>query len=109
MCGIGVNVPELVYGQIGQDRIRDVWINNPELVKLRQDLPEKLEGVCSTCFFKEICLGNCVAENYFMYGRLTAPTWFCQKAAEMGLFPLTRQQPIQEKGSLQDKTLQDKS
>ena len=90
MCGIGVNIPELVYGEIGRDNLRDVWVNNPTLVRLREEVPSQLEGICGKCIFKNRCLASCVAHNYFESGRLTGSHWFCQQAHEIGLFPLTR-------------------
>ena len=87
MCGIGVEVPELIYGKLGVDHVADVWVNNQTLIGLRKNLPDKLEGVCGDCIFRKQCLGNCVAENYFQSRRLTAPFWFCQQSQEIGLFP----------------------
>ena len=90
LCGIGVHVPELVYGQIGTDNLEDIWVNHPTLVKLRNEVPVQLEGICGKCILKNRCLGSCVAQNYFESGRLTGSHWFCQQAYENGLFPLTR-------------------
>jgi SynChlorMet cassette radical SAM/SPASM protein ScmF len=90
MCGIGEQEADLCYGQLGVDRLVDVWCTNPILVKLRQQLPAGLEGVCGECIFRDRCLGMCVAENYYYYRSLTAPYWFCQDVAELGLFPASR-------------------
>ena len=90
MCGIGVQIPELSYGQIGQDPLAEVWCSHPMLVALRQSLPVKLEGVCAGCLFQARCLGSCVAENYHQSGRLTAAYWFCEQAEEAGVFPVAR-------------------
>ncbi len=91
MCGIGVQVPELIYGRLGIDRVMDVWNNQHTLVSIRHDLPIKLEGICGNCLFRDQCLGSCVAENYYQSHRLTAPFWFCQQAKEADLFPICRQ------------------
>lgn len=87
MCGIGMQIPELSYGRIGQDALVDVWYNHPMLAALRQSLPAKLEGVCAECLFKAQCLGSCVAENYHQSGRLSAAYWFCEQAQQQGIFP----------------------
>ena len=87
MCGIGIQIPELSYGRIGQDALVDVWYRHPTLRALRQSLPEKLEGVCGACIFQAQCLGSCVAENYHQSKRLTAPYWFCEQAVQRGVFP----------------------
>jgi SynChlorMet cassette radical SAM/SPASM protein ScmF len=90
MCGIGLEIPQLTYGQLGKDRVLDVWRDNRVLQDLRRDLPGKLEGVCAECLFKNQCLGSCVAQNYYQAQRLTAPFWFCQKAYELGILPTQR-------------------
>jgi SynChlorMet cassette radical SAM/SPASM protein ScmF len=90
MCGIGVEVPELIYGRLGLDRVADVWYKNETLVSIRQDLPDKLEGVCRDCLFRNQCFGSCVAENYYQTHRLTAAFWFCQQAQQVGLFSSAR-------------------
>ncbi len=90
MCGIGVQIPELTYGMIGQDKLAEVWVEHPMLLRLRESLPVQLEGVCADCLFQARCLGSCVAENYHQTKRLTAAYWFCAQAVEAGLFPLAR-------------------
>lgn len=90
MCGIGTHIPDLCYGKIGDVKIADVWTSHSVIKKMRQTLPAELDGVCSRCLLKERCLGNCVAENYYLSGRLNASYWFCQDALEQGLFPLSR-------------------
>jgi hypothetical protein len=39
---------------------------------------------------KEICLGNCLAQNYYRSKSLWEPFWFCEEALRQGLFPNTR-------------------
>jgi radical SAM protein with 4Fe4S-binding SPASM domain len=90
LCGIGVGVPELVYGQLGKDRVSEVWVNSPSLNKLRSDIKEHPDGICARCLLYHRCLGSCVAENYHLHKRIPAPFWFCQDAEAVGLFPQTR-------------------
>ncbi len=90
MCGIGMETPDLCYGRLGKDHLQDIWRQHPMLLKLRADIPDRLEGICSECLFRQRCMGCCVAENYFATGRLTAPFWFCAQAASAGLFPAHR-------------------
>lgn len=90
MCGIGVEIPELSYGLLGEDRVSEVWLSNPILIALRRNLPDGLEGICGNCIFRNSCLGKCIAENYSFGKRLTAPHWFCKIADEAGLFPHSR-------------------
>lgn len=90
MCGIGSQVPDLCYGKIGEDRIKDVWIHNSKLLELREMLPLELDGVCGQCVFKGNCMGYCVAGNYSSTNSLSAAYWFCQLAYEQGIFPQSR-------------------
>ncbi|MBI4767441.1 MAG: SynChlorMet cassette radical SAM/SPASM protein ScmF [Deltaproteobacteria bacterium] len=90
LCGIGEQVPDLVFGRIGEVPLERVWRENRVLQALRQNLPEGLEGVCSRCLLKGRCLGSCVAQNYYRSGNLFSPFWFCDQAEEAGLFPTSR-------------------
>lgn len=90
LCGIGEQVPELIFGAVGKDRLEDVWRNNAILKALREGLPARLEGVCGRCLMKGFCLGSCVAQNYYSKGSLWAPYWFCEQAEKAGLFPVSR-------------------
>jgi SynChlorMet cassette radical SAM/SPASM protein ScmF len=95
LCGIGATVPELVFGHAGEDRLAEVWRNAPVLEELRQGLPERLSGICSDCLLKGVCLGSCIAQNYYSSGDLWAPFWYCQQAQEERLFPETRTRALQ--------------
>ena len=90
LCGIGVTVPELVYGHIEKDSLRNIWCNSPGLIQLREKVPVSLEGVCSKCMHRDLCQGACVAHNYHIAGKLNAPYQFCHIADELGLFPDSR-------------------
>jgi SynChlorMet cassette radical SAM/SPASM protein ScmF len=90
LCGIGEAIPELVFGQAGKDRLADVWQNTPVLNELREGLPQRLEGICGECVMKEICLGNCIAQNYYSNQDLLSPFWYCREAQGKGLFPESR-------------------
>jgi SynChlorMet cassette radical SAM/SPASM protein ScmF len=90
LCGIGEQVPDLVFGEVGKDRLEAVWRENAILKALREGLPARLEGVCSRCLMNRRCLGSCIAQNYYRKGSLWAPNWFCEQAEEAGLFPASR-------------------
>ena len=90
LCGIGEQVPDLVFGAVGKDKLEVVWRENAILKALREGLPERLEGVCGFCLMRGRCLGSCIAQNYYSTGSLWAPYWFCQQAVEAGLFPASR-------------------
>ena len=90
LCGIGAQVPDLVFGEVGKELLEEVWRETSILNALREGLPERLEGVCSRCLMKQRCMGSCVAQNYYRKGSLWAPNWFCEQAEEAGLFPVSR-------------------
>jgi SynChlorMet cassette radical SAM/SPASM protein ScmF len=87
LCGIGVTIPELVFGRIGIDPIKDVWANHDFLKKLRSEIPSGLKGICKNCLFRELCIGCCIANNYHQSGKITSSYYFCKEADKMGLFP----------------------
>jgi SynChlorMet cassette radical SAM/SPASM protein ScmF len=90
LCGIGKTVPDLVFGEAGKDPLQDIWNKNPFLLELREGLPQRFEGICSHCLVKGLCLGSCVAQNYYRSKSIWAPFWFCQEAHDRSLFPDSR-------------------
>jgi len=90
LCGIGKNVPELCFGHAKENNVRDIWENSHTLNDLREHLPDGLKGICARCLMKNICLGQCIAGNYYVYHDLLAGHKFCEDAVEAGLFPETR-------------------
>ena len=93
LCGIGAHIPELVFGRAGVDRLADIWVNHPILNLIRYGVPSELKGVCGRCVMKNICLGSCVAQNYYQKTDLLAPYWFCEEADRFGFFPDSRLVP----------------
>lgn len=90
LCGITRHIPALTFGKIGEVPLEKIWNDNPTLCAMRQGMPDRLEGVCSHCVMKAICLGNCAVENYLSTGEFWGPYWFCDAAAQRGLFPAGR-------------------
>ncbi|MCM8787191.1 MAG: SPASM domain-containing protein, partial [Candidatus Omnitrophica bacterium] len=90
LCGIGRTTPELVFGDARKDRLEEIWNENLILKKIRQGLPMMLKGICSDCIMKNLCLGSCIAANYYIYKDIFAGFWYCQDAEKKGLFPKTR-------------------
>jgi SynChlorMet cassette radical SAM/SPASM protein ScmF len=93
LCGIGEKIPELTFGSVDTDRLEDIWNKTTVLRQLREGLPNRLEGVCITCSMKKICLGNCIAQNYYRCKNLWAPYWYCEQAEKVGAFPESRRIP----------------
>ena len=90
LCGIGETVPELVFGHAAKDRLEDIWRDSPILRELREGMPMRLEGICGQCLMKGLCLGSCVAQNFYRSKNLWAGYWFCEEAREQLLFPESR-------------------
>ncbi len=90
LCGIGTSVQEMIFGRAGEDDLRSVWEANETLNRIRNDLPEQLEGICGQCIFKGICLGRCIAQNYYTSHSLWSSFWYCEEAHRQGLFPTSR-------------------
>jgi len=90
LCGIGETVPELVFGDSATRPLKEVWHYSPVLQEIRQGLPYRLTGVCADCLMKGLCLGECVAQNYYRSKSLWSSFWYCQEAYDLGLFPETR-------------------
>ena len=93
LCGIGETVSDFVFGDAGTDRLEDIWKKTPVLLELRKGLPHRFEGICSHCLMKEMCLGSCIAQNYYRSKSIWAPYWYCEDARMRGLFPDTRMSP----------------
>jgi SynChlorMet cassette radical SAM/SPASM protein ScmF len=90
LCGIGETIPELVFGHADRDRLEDVWANAPVILELREGMPKRLRGVCAECAVRGVCIGYCVAQNYYASGSLWEPYWYCDAARRKGLFPEPR-------------------
>ncbi len=92
MCGIGRSIPELVYGRLGENSIRDIWLNNSTLQELRVVLEDirAFPGVCGECTHAKSCRTGCVAQNYVDSHQLVWPDPLCVQAEQRGVFPETR-------------------
>ena len=90
ICGVGVTIPELNFGNIGNGKLADVWIKSPKLKEMRRVIPGKFEGVCGRCIHRQTCLGACIANNYHQAKKFNAPYYFCDDAFNNGLFPDSR-------------------
>jgi SynChlorMet cassette radical SAM/SPASM protein ScmF len=93
LCGIGEIVPELIFGHAAIDRLETVWTKSPVLLELRNGLPQSLEGICGDCLMKGVCLGSCIAQNYYPRKNLWNSFWYCEQAHRKDLFPKTRMKP----------------
>ena len=90
LCGIGRNVPELCFGRLGRDSLREVWLTNPALVRMRKEMAGPFPGVCGDCIHAGRCLTHCLAQNFEANGKLVSPSPLCAEAERRGVFPPTR-------------------
>jgi SynChlorMet cassette radical SAM/SPASM protein ScmF len=90
LCGIGENVPELIFGHAKTDQLEDVWKDSTIINELREGLPSRLKGICADCHMKGLCLGSCIAQNYYRSKDLWMPFWYCEEAHKVGAFPSSR-------------------
>ena len=90
LCGIGRNLPELCFGKLGRDRLREVWMNHPVLRQMRKDLAGPYPDVCGDCLHAGRCMTHCLAQNYEANGKLVSPSPLCAEAVRRGAFPPTR-------------------
>jgi radical SAM protein with 4Fe4S-binding SPASM domain len=92
LCGIGRTIPELVYGRLGEDSIRDIWLTHPTILELRRLLADEANypGICGECTMAKRCRTDCVTQNYVDSRRLVWPDALCAEAERQGAFPATR-------------------
>jgi SynChlorMet cassette radical SAM/SPASM protein ScmF len=92
LCGIGRTVSELVYGHLGKDSIRDIWLHHPTILELRRALAdeESFPGICGECILAKRCRTGCVAQNFVDGQQLVWPDALCVEAERQGAFPATR-------------------
>jgi SynChlorMet cassette radical SAM/SPASM protein ScmF len=95
LCGIGEAIPDFVFGQAATDPLKEIWDNTTVLQEIRAGLPQRFEGICRQCFMRGICLGSCIAQNYYSSKSMWASYWYCEEAHNRGLFPETRIPPTE--------------
>jgi SynChlorMet cassette radical SAM/SPASM protein ScmF len=102
LCGIGRTVPELVYGRLGEDSIRDIWLHHPTILELRRALAdvESFPGICGECILAKRCRTGCVAQNFVDGRQLVWPDALCVEAERRGEFPATRRKAADIKHKL---------
>jgi len=57
---------ELVYGLLGKDSIRTIWLQHPTIIKLREALHDEVNypPICRGCVLAKRCRTGCVAQNF---------------------------------------------
>jgi SynChlorMet cassette radical SAM/SPASM protein ScmF len=102
LCGIGRTIPELVYGRLGEDSIRDIWWHHPGILELRRVLADvgNYPGICGECMLAKRCRTGCVAQNFVDGRQLVWPNALCAEAERQDEFPATRRKMANVKREL---------
>jgi SynChlorMet cassette radical SAM/SPASM protein ScmF len=90
LCGKGTSLEAMNFGKAGLDSLESIWKENAVINTIRYDLPKAFKGICADCMMKEICMGSCIAQNYYRTKDIHAPFWYCEEAAKRDLFPKSR-------------------
>ncbi len=88
LCGLGRTHPEVVFGNVRKDGIKDLWMKGMGCLKaLRKLTPSHFRGVCNKCMFRKYCANLCPALVYEAYGTFEASYPLCEDLYRCGLFP----------------------
>jgi len=90
ICGIGNVKKDLVLGNIREISLKEIWEKNQTVCFIRENIPNKLEGICQKCILRNACLGKCVAKTFNDTDNFLSGNPFCEEAYKHGLFPLNR-------------------
>jgi SynChlorMet cassette radical SAM/SPASM protein ScmE len=63
-------LPHIELGRINKDNLREVWLNHPEMNRLRsrREIPLQQFEFCNGCQYTPYCTGNCPALSYNLTG-----------------------------------------
>lgn len=69
-------MPHVELGRINKDKLKDVWLNHPELKRLRErrDIPLEKFEFCHDCKYIPYCRGGCPAVSYTLTGDENKPS-----------------------------------
>lgn len=69
-------MPHVELGRINKDKLKDVWLNHPELKRLRdrRDIPLGDFEFCRDCKYIPYCRGGCPAVSYTLTGDENEPS-----------------------------------
>lgn len=77
-CGtISAKFPQLICGNLREQRLLDIWRNSPVFNALRKLDISDMAGHCPECEVKELCGGGCRARAYTRSLDFTAPDYLC--------------------------------
>ena len=66
----------MVLGRINRDSLQDVWLNNPELnrLRMRRSIPLNELEFCKGCGYMQYCTGNCPGTAFTLTGDTNSPS-----------------------------------
>jgi SynChlorMet cassette radical SAM/SPASM protein ScmF len=90
LCGEGRYNKDFIFGNALENNLKDVWEKSENLTTLRRMIPGELEGVCSVCMVRNLCLGSCRVAALLEGGKINSPNPVCQELYEQGKFHLVK-------------------
>ncbi|MDH3998453.1 MAG: radical SAM protein [Desulfuromonadales bacterium] len=94
VCGVAVDEPELIAGNIQEDSFTNIWHNSELFKRIREFNTKDIDGVCGRCPFNEVCGGACRLSAYREGGDMLAPYPLCQLFYENGYIPDHLLEPV---------------
>jgi len=90
VCGIGRRKKQLVMGNVKEKSIVRIWHEGKIFKDIRNKIPQRMQGICGKCLFKQHCLGFCRADALYSGHSLLTPNDLCEAVYQKGMFPVSR-------------------
>lgn len=62
-CPAFGGLPKWIAGNVFSDQLDHIWNESQAFIKLREFIPQNLQGKCRTCCYLQLCKGRCPAER----------------------------------------------
>lgn len=93
ICGVASNEPQLIAGNILNERFKNIWRDAELFNKLRDFKTCDLKGICGKCPFNDFCGGACRLSSFRNAGDFFAPYYLCQHFYDSGYIPESLLEP----------------
>lgn len=87
LCHVGITDPRFTVGNLTEESLENIWLNNQTLQAFRNMDPDSLNGVCGNCLARGLCRGGCRVHALSKYDDFFAPSPQCQTVYNLGKFP----------------------
>ncbi len=94
ICGVASDEPDLVAGNIREQRFRGIWASSPLFRQTRSLKVNDLQGICGRCPFNEYCGGACRLSAFRATADFLAPYGLCQRFYDQGYVPEALLDPV---------------